>query len=276
MNRSDILEQLYQKYDIPNLTFGKIHDKLGDVYEEYCIIILTNPVHLKLAQQERESQTIEFKIFKDLMQAYSITDFSLIKKIDATNKIPHRETHGLSKTDVIMTITFMDDTKKQYAISCKQSTRKKVAFAEFDVDTICREVGIVNLRLRELMLKHQTDKSAKNFSTEEKNELKTLLAPITRKFIRWVITGSVEENPKQLVFPTSLVKFELIPPKDRNNINVYSKDFDLFSVKVFLLEDYIDLVMFSQKGQPRSGGFGTGLSWTYATGSGGFKIQFKA
>lgn len=276
MNRSDILEQLYQKYDIPNLTFGKIHDKLGDVYEEYCITILTNPAHLKSAQQESESQTIEFKIFKDLMQAYSITDFSLIKKIDATNKIPHRYTHGLSKTDVIVTIYFSDGTSKQYAISCKQSTKNRVAFAEFDVDTICREIGIDNDRLKELMLKHQIDKSAKYFSADEKIELRNLLAPIVKKFVRWVLTGSPEENPKELIYPTSIIKFKVKAPKNRYDINVASGNFDLISVSVSLIEDYINSVIYMPNGKQRTGGFGTGLSWTYATGSGGFKIQFKA
>ena len=34
--------------------------------------------------------------------------------------------------------------------------------------------------------------------------------------------------------------------------------------------------MKDKNGKIRSGGFGTGLSWTYASGSGGRKIQFKA
>jgi len=42
------------------------------------------------------------------------------------------------------------------------------------------------------------------------------------------------------------------------------------------VEDYIHSIIYNKKGNVKNGGFGTGLAWTYATGSGGFKIQFKA
>lgn len=38
--KTALLNELYTKYNIANLTFGAIHDKLGDVYEEYCVTIL--------------------------------------------------------------------------------------------------------------------------------------------------------------------------------------------------------------------------------------------
>ncbi len=91
--------------------------------------------------------------------------------------------HGLSKTDVIAHVTYNDNTTEDFPISCKQSTVKKVAFAEFDVNMICTEMGIGEGRLKSLM-KNQIDKSAKNFTSSEKAELKELLKPIARDFIR--------------------------------------------------------------------------------------------
>ena len=38
---TELLNELYEKYNIFNLTYGGIHDKLGDAYEEFCIKILT-------------------------------------------------------------------------------------------------------------------------------------------------------------------------------------------------------------------------------------------
>lgn len=271
-----ILNNLYEKYNISNLSYGKIHDKLGDLYEEYCLDILNNPQYLQIAKNNSESGDLEFEIFKSIFSIYEFKDFSNIEKIEATNKIPFRETRGLSKTDIIVTIIYKDDKQVKFAMSCKQSYAPKMAFAEFDVETICKEVGITDNRLKDLMLKHQIEKSAKNFSTSEKQELRKLLEPISKRFVRWVVSGNPEEKPAALVFPTSIIKFKLQKPKDRYNIKVDAGDLQLLSYQTHTVEDYINSVMLNKKGKIRTGGFGTGLSWTYATGSGGCKIQFKA
>lgn len=272
---SAILEQLYEKYDIANLSFGKIHDKLGDVYEEYCIIVLQDIDNLNKAKNNIIDTSLEFSVFKSLLGIYDISNFGPIEKITATNVVPHRETNGLSKTDIIATIHYTNNREQKYAISCKQSSVRKVAFAEFDVDTICREVGISDEVLKCLLLKHQSDASAKHFTPSEKSQLKDRLAPIARNFVRWVITGSIEEQPTDIVYPTSIIKFQVKKPKSRYDFSVANGDFGYQSFKVHTIEEYIDTIMLSN-GKIRNGGFGTGLSWTYATGSKGVKIQFKA
>ena len=274
--KSELLDSLYAKYEIANLSFGKIHDKLGYVYEEFCVKILSDTHYLKLAKDGHEIDSLEMDVFMSVLKCCDIVDFSDIDKIDATNIIPHRATRGLSKTDVIITVHFMDGNERKIAISCKQSYAPKIAFAEFDVDTICREVGITDKRLKALMLKHQTDKSAKYFTPAESAELRKLLEPIRERFVRWVITGSPEINPKDLVFPTVLVKFKLKKPANRYDIHVENGELQLQAFGVTSVEDYIYSVTHTKQGNVRPGGFGTGLAWTYATGSGGYKIQFKA
>lgn len=273
--KSGILDKLYKKYDIANLSFGKIHDKLGDVYEEYCIIILQVAENLKKAKSHIDDNSLDFNVFKSLLGIYGISNFESIEKITATNVVPHRETNGLSKTDVIATIHYTNNSEQKLAISCKQSSVKKVAFAEFDVETICKEVGISDETLKSLLLKHQTDASAKYFSPAEKSQLRNSLAPIARNFVRWVITGSIEEHPTDVIFPTSIIKFQVKKPKNRFDFSVANDDFSYQSFKVHTIEEYIDTIMLSN-GKIKNGGFGTGLSWTYATGSKGVKIQFKA
>jgi hypothetical protein len=273
--KSQLLDSLYVEFDIANLAFGKIHDKLGDVYEKYCVTILSDKNNLLLAKQHSDCDSLEYKIFCNLFDKYGISDFSNITAITATNKIPLRDTHGLSKTDIIATVFYDNGDKKEFAISCKQSTVRKVAFAEFDADTICREVKITDERLRYLLLKHQTDASAKNFTPNEKKELRELIAPIVREFVRWVVTGSPESDPQNLVYPTSIIKFDLQKPKKSVDIHVENGDFALKSYSVYSVEEYIDSIIY-QNGKVKAGGFGTGLSWTYATGSKGIKIQFKA
>ena len=271
-----LLEELYKKYKIADLTFGTIHDKLGDAYEEFCVTVLSDDMNLQKAKLNIKPENLDYEVYLSILNCCGITDFTCIKNISATNKIPHRQTHGLSKTDVIITITYENGTENKIAMSCKQSYVPKMAFAEFDVETICREVGITNERLKALMLKHQTDKSAKHFTNAEKAELRTLLEPIRENFVRWVITGSPYKNPTDIVYPTIIVIFKLKKPANRYDIKVSNGDLSLVSFGAVTVEDYIHSIIYDKKGNVKNGGFGTGLAWTYATGSGGFKIQFKA
>lgn len=269
------LQILYKKFDIGNLQFGIIHDKLGDVYEKYCVEILENSEFLEMVKNHVDATEQEFSIFKDLLAVYGIQDYATIAKIEASDPVPVRMSHGLSKTDVIMKVSFADGTSKRYPISCKQSTVPKVAFAEFDVETICNEIGIPDGRLKDLMEKHQRDASAKHFTASEKRELGDLLRPIARNFVRWVVTGSPVENADNICIPTSIIKFDLRKPRDRYNISLENGDFEFMGYKVYTIDEYIDTIMLDKKGTIKPGGFGTGLSWTYATGSKGHKIQFK-
>ena len=174
------------------------------------------------------------------------------------------------------TITYIDGKEFKLPISSKQSYVRKVAVAEFDLDTICDEAGIDNARIRELMRKFQVAKSAKGLTESEKTELKNLLQPYARNLVRWAITGSPEKDTDNVVFPKLLVKFKICKPKDRFNIKVDKSELHYQAHSIYTIDEYIDLTMKDKNGKIRSGGFGTGLSWTYASGSGGRKIQFKA
>lgn len=259
MLKSEVLDRLYRDYNINNLSFGVLQDKLGDVYENFVVQTLENKEFISNFQNSKIVNNWEAQLFVDVMEGYNILPGE-INKIKATDPVPVRLTHGLSKTDVIMTV---NDSKK-YPISVKQSTAPKVAFAEFDADTIVKEVGITDQELIRLLTKHQTDASAKNFTQIEKETLAEKLKPIARKFVRWVITGSPEIS-NDIRIPTMIIKFD-----------ISKADNTLKSYKVYNIEDYIDSIMLDKNGNIKKGGFGTGLSWTYATGSKGRKIQFKA
>ena len=168
---TQLLEKLYQKYNIANLSYGKVHDKLGDAYEEFCILVLTNKTFLKALQKGDKIDSIEFDIFQKILLKGNVANTLDIKEIAATNIVPHRATHGNAKTDVIVTITYNDGKEIKLPISSKQSYVRKVAVAEFDVDTICDEAKIDNTRVRELMRKFQTAKSAKGLTNDEQVEL---------------------------------------------------------------------------------------------------------
>lgn len=271
-----LLNELYEKYNIFNLTYGSIHDKLGDAYEEFCIKILTNVDFLRAYKNGQYIDCVEFDIFQSIMHKAGFVDASEVDEITATNRVPHRASRGNAKTDIIATFNLRNGSTYVLTISSKQSYVPKVAVAEFDVETICNEVGIDDQRVRELMAKFQVEKSAKWFTDEEQEELTERLRPYARRLVRWAITGTPDLNPTEVVFPTLLIKFHVKKPQDRFNIDVAGGDLTYVGFNVYGIEGYVDLIMYDRNGNIKDAGFGTGLAWTYASGSGGRKIQFKA
>ncbi len=259
--RTKLLQILFDEYDIENLSFGIKQDKLGDVMEEYCTRLLNWPYMLrKLKDRDFDLENTDDYLYWQLIKKFEI-NIDNIEKMSATRDIKHRYTGGNAKTDVLLTIEYSTHDIK-IPISVKQTTKPKVAMAEFDAETIFREVGITDTVVKELILKHQIDASAINFTPEEKRQLTEHLAPYARSFVRWVLTGTPEPTD-DLRFPQIMVKFDMSRDDQINNLHIYD------------IEDYVDSVMCNRKGNIKSGGFGTGLGWTYATGSKGKKIQFK-
>lgn len=263
MYNSLLLQKIYANYNIHNLKFGNIGDKLGDCFEDFVVDILMNDIFLHTFNSNQCLPEFEYEIFKLILHNFGLSPHNNISHITATSNIKHRITGGMPKTDVIADVAFSDGSTYSLPISVKQTTAQKVAFAEFDVNTIAREVGITDSRLIELMLKHQVVASAKTFNPDEKIELTERLAPYAARFVEWVVTGSpVACN--DLRIPKCIVKFDI----DKNALSI-------FDYAVYTVDQYVHHIMFDKKGNIRRGGFGTGLSWTYATGSKGEKIQFK-
>ena len=260
-NKSALLENLFIKYDISNLVHGIKEDKLGDVMEDYCKQLLNSPILLEKYKNSalNFSDTDEY-VYASIMSKFKCNPYDIIK-ITATKNIEHRLSGGNSKTDVLAKIECANETF-YLPISVKQTTVPKVAMAEFDAETIFREVGITDPIVKELILKHQIDASAKNFTPQQKLQLKEGLAPFARAFVRWVVTGTPYPT-NDLRFPEVLVKIRM------------SKNDEILDIKVYSVDEYVDTIMLDKHGNIKSGGFGTGLSWTYATGSKGRKLQFK-
>jgi hypothetical protein len=93
--------------------------------------------------------------------------------------------------------------------------------------------------------------------------LKENLKPYATKLVRWVLTGSPDRDCTDLRFPKLILKIDCTKKDEIKDIHIYDIDTDINSV------------MKDKNGNIRAGGFGTGLGWTYATGSKGKKIQFK-
>lgn len=259
--RSALLQELFDIYEIEKLPFGIKQDKLGDVMEDYCVSLLSCPHMLrKMKMIALDLNYIDDYLYCSILEKANI-DVRDVVSMTASRDVEHRWTGGNSKTDVILTVEYPTETI-EIPISVKQTTVAKVAMAEFDAETIFREIGITDPIAKRLILKHQIDASAINFTAEEKALLMERLDPYARDFVRWVLTGTATPT-YDLRYPKIMVKFGM------------SRDDEINDVVVFDIEDYVDSVMYNKNGTRKSGGFGTGLGWTYATGSKGRKIQFK-
>ncbi len=263
MSCSELLSSLYNQYSVYSLKYGKLGDKLGDCFESFIVAILQSPEYLARFINNNPLQNIEYDIFCKILWSFGLSSDSDILEIEATSEIMRLDSGGLPKTDVIATVFYQNRNYTVLPISIKQSTVAKVAFAEFDVDTIVKEVGISDKKLIELLYKHQNDGSAKNFTEAERLLLTKLLAPHARRFVQWVVTGAPNLVLDERV-PQCIVRFHLT-----------KKTYSIDSYGVYSIPDYVKSILMNKHGAPRRGGFGTGLSWTYATGSKGKKIQFK-
>ncbi len=258
-----LLSKLLKDYNIANLPHGKKEDKRGDAFEDYTVSIISSSDLLKKAK----SNSLDLSNSDDLA-FFSIYErikerCSNIISIKATREVEHRVTGGNPKTDIIIDIFTSSDTYS-LPISVKQTAAEKVSMAEFDVNTIATEMELSDDVLISLLEKHQRDASAKYFSLDEKKDLLNRLSPIKVDFVRWVITGTKNiSHNNDLRYPDLILKYQL------------DKTDHIVSINCFTPDEYIDLVMFTKNRKPRRGGFGTGLSWTYATRTKGKKIQFK-
>tara|TARA_Y100000592_G_scaffold47300_1_gene75172 strand:+ start:5162 stop:5917 length:756 start_codon:yes stop_codon:yes gene_type:complete len=245
----DKLESLYVKYNIDNLSYGKVSDALGDLYEEYVQQVFSDENVINNFNLGIKATDAAGDLFHRVCDQYNIQH---VDYIDILN-VPKRESGGEPKTDVCVQIN--DDVIK---FSVKQSYAKAIAVAEFNVNTIKTEIGITDKYLVSLMEKFQRDASGKNFKTPEKQEMTNRLKPHKDKFVRWVLSGAPEQKSSDLRIANHTIMFKLDKPTLRlNNFSTYT------------IEEQISKIT------SRSGGYGTGLSWTYATGTKHKKIQFK-
>lgn len=257
--KSDLLDFLYEKYSIDILKnekqHGKISDKLGEVYEAYILKIFDS-IESIMYFFNKDKCSMEHYIISQVLSILKI-DIKSITDICSINKgLTRTVAGGMPKTDVVILIESREREIRIVAINVKHSSKPKVSIAEYDVETICAQVGIESEEIKSLMMKFQTDKSAKNFTKDEKDRLTLLLRPYKEKLVRWCITLSPDPIKNNEIYPEILIRFVV-----RNLV--------CEEVKIQSTEEYV------QETLTKKAGFGTGLNWTYATGSAGKKIQFK-
>lgn len=260
--RTELLSKLYDDFGIdqlPHTQHGITSDRLGKLYEKYILDIFKDIESLTRYSTDVYPQ--EKDISSQLLNALNF-DLSEILNVSSSDADLGRTIAGGSpKTDATITFTFNDQSSRLVPLNIKHSSKKKVSIAEYDVDTICTGVGIPDGELKKLIRKHQNDQSAKLFTPIQKQRLTELLEPYRERFIRWCVTLSAEKSEGNILHPDLLIRFKVF---DREYVDVTIKNID----------DYVN-DRIAEGSKARKPGFGTGLNWTYASGSKAKKMQFK-
>jgi len=249
----DLLNSLYEREGIGDksrYSQGKLSDLLGDVFEELTQLIFLDPFHWANYNSKINSNTLEQSIFNKTLSHYDVEYIESIHK----NDIPKRDNGSEPKTDC----SFRVNNKFNINLSIKQSTRDQVSAAEFSVGTMKQELEIEDPELIQLLEKHQRVGSGKDFSEKEKTSLRQKMSNIKEPFIRWVLSGSAAKV-SDIRYANHILTYGL--RKENKNVLFFA---------THPLQHAIEKVLSSEKR-----GYGTGLSWTYATGSKGKKVQFK-
>lgn len=261
--RTELLAKLYKEFEIDNLPLeqhGKTSDRLGKLYERYILEIFKD-FKTMIFYSDPILYPQEATIVNDILEASNIYLEDISDVHSGDDNLGRTIAGGLPKTDAYITIQLYDGTKTLVPLNIKHSSKPKVSIAEYDIETICDGVGIPDGELKELIRKHQNDQSAKFFTSDERERLIELLDPYKERFVRWCITLSAEKSKGNILHPDLIIRFKVI---GREYKGVLIKNID----------EYVDdrLREGSRKRKP---GFGTGLNWTYASGSKAKKMQFK-
>lgn len=254
MSKYAMFDTKYQESSIETLPYGKRSAKLGLLCESYVCDILNNKEFFKMYRKNTGSDNVEYQLFCEIIKKLP---WNARLRLIASTKVPRRKNGSAPKSDIVIGNLF-----HKCGISIKQSISNKVSSAEFAADVFIEDVGIEDKRANELIRKHQKDGSAKNFTKEEKEYLTNSLKPYVNKIVRWVVTGSSVKT-KDIRNPEIVIRFKM----NRNGYPV--------SYTVRDTDEEMDAIIYNKKSKQKKSGFGTGLSWTRASGSGTSKIQFK-
>lgn len=273
--RTELLSKLYDDFGInqlPDIQHGRTSDRLGKLYEKYVLDIFKDIESLKKYSTDAFPQ--ERCISSKLLKALNLDLDNILDVSSSDANLGRTLAGGKPKTDATIKFIFKDRSSRVVPLNIKHSSKTTVSIAEYDVNTICKGIGIPDGELKNLMLKHQAEQSASAFYDEECLRLTQLLMPYREKFIRWCITLSAEKSEQNILHPDLIIRFKV-------------KNCEYKDVTIQNIDDYVNEKMKNgEKKRKRSrtkvptkekinNGFGTGLSWTYASGSGEKKMQFK-
>lgn len=254
----DEISNLIEAYAIRNKNCGQIKDIQGNSFEDRVANFLSFAPNLeKWKNNDITIEGMHFDIFKNIVECFGI-DKATAKSIEATSdkkKIGQLPSGGNPKTDVLVTVTYENNEKKHFTISCKRSSGKSVSVHQYNADTFADVLDKDNVRLRRLLRYFQKCGNLRDFGQENQAELTEVLAPYVEKLSLWVLGGQGGDgNPE-------IQNAEFILTYDNNDS----------SSSINRIEKYYEHLV----NEGVNGNFGTPFTWTYPSKRKGQDIQLK-
>ncbi len=254
----DEISNMIERYAIKDKSFGQIKDIQGNSFESRVANILNFDQNIaKWKTNDNSLVGMHFEIFQNIVDCFGL-DKDKTLKINATadksviGKLP---SGGNPKTDVLVKVTDVSNTTRNYTISCKRTSEQSVSVHQYDADVFAEVLDKDNKKLSLLLETFQSCGNLRDFGEENTKELTSELAPHVKKLALWVLGGQFGAGIPDIQIADYLLAYD-------NNLG---------SASIMRIEDYVNHLFESNV----SGHFGTPFSWTYPSKRKGKDIQLK-
>ena len=256
ISQSELLTLLEEKY-MEDVETGRKLDLRGRKFERQIEFIISNSSNMLKWHDTNDSMRlvgVHYDIFKRIVGAFGLTPAEVIR-IDATTDIPKLPSRGNPKADVLVMVTFVDGSTKNYTISCKKTTAKLVTVHEYDANAFSDVLDPANDELRALLNEFQKKPTLSDFGDDNAKRLSSLLLPHLERLSLWVLGGYGGLGIPNLQWADYII------------VN----DIKTSEVSIYSTPDYYNKLLSSGL----EGHFGTVFSWTYPSKRRGKRIQLK-
>jgi len=251
------LYHMIENHALSDETVGKSKDLKGNNFERLIAYTLqaTNNI-IKWKHNFATDEGLHYNVFETIVNALGLIP-EQVSTIEATSEksvIGRLPSGGNPKTDVLVTVTFVDETVNYYTISCKRSSEKSVSVHEYTASTFADVLDSQNGELRALLMGFQKSGSMTDFGEDNCSRLTNVLQPYIEKLTRWVISGEGGIGTSPIQCAQYIITYDDV---DETFVIHTTKDY---------CRKLINNV---------SGAFGTPFAWTYPSKRRGQRIQLK-
>lgn len=254
----DQLINLIELHATKDLNLGQLKNIQGRQYEKKIAEILSSHDNLiKWRDNDPFQEGVNYPLFMTIMNSFNVSP-SAVVNITATaddNLIGKLPSGGNPKTDVLITITLVNNRKKTYTLSCKRSSDKKVSVHQYKASDFIKVLDKNNTTLSYLLNEFQKNPTLESFGEANIIALTAELIKYNKKLTLWALGGIGGAGNKDTQWASHILTY--------NNITGESS--------IHSIEGYYQLL----KNSNIVGHFGTFFTWTYASKCRGKSIVLK-
>lgn len=269
------LQTILERKKVVVSAMGKSGNDYGKSIEEFCATILSDSTLLSKynAGESPSSAAEDYYYFQEIVNKDFVPGHGVLCKIITTRNIPRTDRGGSPKTDILATYIYSDGFQKVLKYSSKQSSIKSVACGQFRVDDMFHCCNITDPRTQALWRQFQNDGSGINLTQDDISYLTSQMMPIREAVWCFLLAGGPNPDCNDVRIANRILTFR----SDKQTGNI--KDFNVHTINEYTEKYKYNVRVHKRSGEiiktVRTGGFGTGASFTRASKSNSKDIQVK-